>query len=41
VGVCAFRTPPVFLADADVVTVAIEGLGVLSNRCRVVAEDAS
>jgi 2-keto-4-pentenoate hydratase/2-oxohepta-3-ene-1,7-dioic acid hydratase in catechol pathway len=34
-GVGAFRHPPVFLADGDVVRVAIEGVGELENRCRV------
>jgi 2-keto-4-pentenoate hydratase/2-oxohepta-3-ene-1,7-dioic acid hydratase in catechol pathway len=36
-GVGAFRDPPVFLADGDVVEVEIDGIGVLRNRCRVVA----
>jgi 2-keto-4-pentenoate hydratase/2-oxohepta-3-ene-1,7-dioic acid hydratase in catechol pathway len=36
-GVGAFRDPPVFLADGDTVEVEIEGIGVLTNRCRVVA----
>lgn len=35
-GVGAFRTPPIFLADGDVVEVEIEGIGRLRNRCRVV-----
>jgi 2-keto-4-pentenoate hydratase/2-oxohepta-3-ene-1,7-dioic acid hydratase in catechol pathway len=35
-GVGAFRDPPVFLADGDTVEVEIEGIGVLTNRCRVV-----
>jgi 2-keto-4-pentenoate hydratase/2-oxohepta-3-ene-1,7-dioic acid hydratase in catechol pathway len=35
-GVGAFRDPPVFLADGDVVEVEIEGVGLLTNRCRVV-----
>jgi 2-keto-4-pentenoate hydratase/2-oxohepta-3-ene-1,7-dioic acid hydratase in catechol pathway len=34
-GVGAFRVPPVFLADGDVVAVTIEGVGTLENRCRV------
>jgi 2-keto-4-pentenoate hydratase/2-oxohepta-3-ene-1,7-dioic acid hydratase in catechol pathway len=34
-GVGAFRNPPVFLADGDVVTVEVEGLGQLTNRCVV------
>ncbi len=33
-GVGIFRDPPVLLADGDVVTVTIEGVGRLSNRCR-------
>jgi hypothetical protein len=35
-GVGAFREPPLFLADGDVVEVAIDGVGSLTNRCRVV-----
>ena len=34
-GVGAFRTPPIFLADGDVVEVEIEGIGRLRNQCRV------
>jgi 2-keto-4-pentenoate hydratase/2-oxohepta-3-ene-1,7-dioic acid hydratase in catechol pathway len=34
-GVGAFREPPVWLEADDIVTVKIEGLGVLSNRCAV------
>jgi 2-keto-4-pentenoate hydratase/2-oxohepta-3-ene-1,7-dioic acid hydratase in catechol pathway len=34
-GVGAFRDPPVWLADGDMVEVEVEGLGVLGNRCRV------
>ena len=34
-GVGAFRVPPVFLADGDVVAVSIEGIGTLENVCRV------
>ena len=34
-GVGAFRKPPVWLEANDIVTVKIEGLGVLSNRCAV------
>lgn len=30
-GVGGFRTPPVFLADGDLVTVSVEGVGALSN----------
>jgi 5-carboxymethyl-2-hydroxymuconate isomerase len=36
-GVGAFRDPPVFLADGDVVEVEIDGIGTLRNRCAVVA----
>ena len=32
-GVGAFRKPPVFLKDGDVVTVEVEGLGQLTNPC--------
>jgi 2-keto-4-pentenoate hydratase/2-oxohepta-3-ene-1,7-dioic acid hydratase in catechol pathway len=32
-GVGVFRSPQVFLKDGDVVTVEIEGLGRLTNRC--------
>ncbi len=32
-GVGAFRDPPIWLGNGDVVTVEIEGLGVLTNRC--------
>ena len=34
-GVGAFRDPPVFLADGDVVEVEIEAIGILRNPCRV------
>jgi 2-keto-4-pentenoate hydratase/2-oxohepta-3-ene-1,7-dioic acid hydratase in catechol pathway len=34
-GVGAFRDPPVFLADGDVVEVEIEGIGTLHNACQV------
>jgi 2-keto-4-pentenoate hydratase/2-oxohepta-3-ene-1,7-dioic acid hydratase in catechol pathway len=34
-GVGAFREPPIWLQQDDVVAVTIEGLGVLSNRCAV------
>jgi len=34
-GVGAFRKPPVFLRDGDVVTVEVEGIGALTNPCRV------
>ena len=33
-GVGIFRDPPVLLADGDVVTVSIDGIGRLLNRCR-------
>ncbi len=36
-GVGAFRNPPIFLADGDVVEVEIDGTGTLRNRCAVVA----
>jgi 2-keto-4-pentenoate hydratase/2-oxohepta-3-ene-1,7-dioic acid hydratase in catechol pathway len=32
-GVGAFRKPPLWLDDGDVVEIEIEGLGVLRNRC--------
>ncbi len=32
-GVGAFRKPPIFLKDGDVVTVEVEGLGQLTNPC--------
>jgi 2-keto-4-pentenoate hydratase/2-oxohepta-3-ene-1,7-dioic acid hydratase in catechol pathway len=34
-GVGAFREPPRFLADGDVVEVEVEGIGTLQNACRV------
>jgi 2-keto-4-pentenoate hydratase/2-oxohepta-3-ene-1,7-dioic acid hydratase in catechol pathway len=34
-GVGAFRDPPVFLGEGDLVEVEIDGIGVLRNRCRV------
>ena len=34
-GVGAFRDPPVFLADGDVLEVTIEGIGSLRNTCHV------
>ena len=34
-GVGAFREPPVFLQDGDVVEVEIDRIGTLRNRCRV------
>lgn len=38
-GVGAFRTPPVFLRDGDVVEVELEGIGRLRNTCRVVGKE--
>lgn len=38
-GVGAFRDPPIFLADGDVMEMEIEGVGTLRNRCAVLAED--
>jgi 2-keto-4-pentenoate hydratase/2-oxohepta-3-ene-1,7-dioic acid hydratase in catechol pathway len=35
-GVGAFREPPVFLRDGDLVEVEIDSIGTLRNRCRVV-----
>ena len=32
-GVGAYRNPPRFLRDGDVVTVEVEGIGALSNPC--------
>jgi 2-keto-4-pentenoate hydratase/2-oxohepta-3-ene-1,7-dioic acid hydratase in catechol pathway len=37
-GVGVFRQPPRFLEDGDKVVVEIEGIGRLTNRCRVVDE---
>ena len=34
-GVGAFRKPPLWLEDGDVVEVEVEGLGVLRNQCRI------
>ncbi|MCP4391630.1 MAG: fumarylacetoacetate hydrolase family protein, partial [Gammaproteobacteria bacterium] len=34
-GVGAFRDPPIWLKSGDTVTVEVEGLGSLSNRCVV------
>ena len=36
-GVGAFREPPIWLKDGDVVTVEVEGLGSLTNPCVVEA----
>jgi 5-carboxymethyl-2-hydroxymuconate isomerase len=38
-GVGAFRDPPLFLADGDLVEVEVEGIGTLKNACRVRAAD--
>jgi 2-keto-4-pentenoate hydratase/2-oxohepta-3-ene-1,7-dioic acid hydratase in catechol pathway len=35
-GVGAFREPPLFLRDGDIVEVEIDRIGTLRNRCRVV-----
>ena len=32
-GVGAFRKPPLWLTDGDIVEVEVEGLGVLRNHC--------
>jgi 2-keto-4-pentenoate hydratase/2-oxohepta-3-ene-1,7-dioic acid hydratase in catechol pathway len=37
-GVGMGRKPPVFLKDGDVVTVSVEGIGEVSNPCKVIAE---
>lgn len=37
-GVGEFRTPQRLLASGDVVTVSIEGIGILTNRCKILAE---
>jgi 2-keto-4-pentenoate hydratase/2-oxohepta-3-ene-1,7-dioic acid hydratase in catechol pathway len=37
-GVGVFRDPPRFLADGDEVAVDIDGIGRLTNRCRVVGD---
>jgi 2-keto-4-pentenoate hydratase/2-oxohepta-3-ene-1,7-dioic acid hydratase in catechol pathway len=34
-GVGVFRKPPRFLGDGDVVVIDIEGIGSLTNRCRI------
>jgi 2-keto-4-pentenoate hydratase/2-oxohepta-3-ene-1,7-dioic acid hydratase in catechol pathway len=36
-GVGAGRTPPIFLKDGDIVTVSVEGIGTISNPCRVLS----
>lgn len=38
-GVGEGRKPPVYLKDGDVVSVTIEGIGELSNPCRVLREE--
>jgi 2-keto-4-pentenoate hydratase/2-oxohepta-3-ene-1,7-dioic acid hydratase in catechol pathway len=35
-GVGAFRQPPIWLKQGDIVKVGIDGLGALSNRCMVI-----
>jgi 5-carboxymethyl-2-hydroxymuconate isomerase len=40
-GVGVFRKPPRFLGDGSVVTVEIEGIGRLTNRCRHVSAAAA
>jgi 2-keto-4-pentenoate hydratase/2-oxohepta-3-ene-1,7-dioic acid hydratase in catechol pathway len=37
-GVGAFRTPPRFLGEGDVVEVAVEGIGSLVNICHIEKE---
>lgn len=37
-GVGVFRVPPRFLGDGDEVVVEIEGIGRLTNRCRVLGD---
>jgi 2-keto-4-pentenoate hydratase/2-oxohepta-3-ene-1,7-dioic acid hydratase in catechol pathway len=37
-GVGMGRKPPVFLKDGDIVTVSVEGIGEVSNPCKVIAE---
>lgn len=37
-GVGSGRTPPRYLADGDVVTVSVEGIGAVSNPCKVIPE---
>jgi 2-keto-4-pentenoate hydratase/2-oxohepta-3-ene-1,7-dioic acid hydratase in catechol pathway len=32
-GVGVGRTPPVYLKDGDVISIEVEGLGTLTNRC--------
>jgi 2-keto-4-pentenoate hydratase/2-oxohepta-3-ene-1,7-dioic acid hydratase in catechol pathway len=34
-GVGVGRKPPVFLKDGDVVTCSVEGIGEISNPCKV------
>jgi 2-keto-4-pentenoate hydratase/2-oxohepta-3-ene-1,7-dioic acid hydratase in catechol pathway len=40
-GVGGFREPPIFLADGDVVTVGVEGIGELTNPVRHIRRGAS
>ena len=37
-GVGVFRDPPVYLKNGDEIVIAIEGIGELVNRCRVIPE---
>jgi 2-keto-4-pentenoate hydratase/2-oxohepta-3-ene-1,7-dioic acid hydratase in catechol pathway len=37
-GVGIGRKPPLFLKDGDVVTVTIDGLGELTNPCKVISD---
>jgi len=37
-GVGAGRTPPVFLQDSDEVSISIDGLGTLTNPCKVMMD---
>ena len=37
-GVGEGRTPPLYMKDKDVVTVSVEGIGALTNPCRVLAD---
>ncbi|NDJ60422.1 MAG: fumarylacetoacetate hydrolase family protein, partial [Chloroflexi bacterium] len=40
-GVGRAKNPPRFLADGDTVTVSVEGIGAMTNTCRVIAEAAA
>ncbi len=37
-GVGVFREPPVFLKDGDTVTIEVEGIGSLTNVCKVIGK---